>query len=114
MTLGTTCPPPLAIWASLTTGRSKLPLVDAALGGVHPDDLILALPRMHAQGGSVLNVSRRLAPLIMILMLANAVPALAQDASPSGAPAGSAATVVPPDQDPLEVPYAEWAARWWS
>ena len=61
-----------------------------------------------------MNISWYLVPLVVVLTLASTAPATAQDASPSAAPATSAVTVVPPDQYPLEIPYAEWAARWWS
>ena len=40
-----------------------------------------------------------------------AMPVAAQTESP---PAGSAATVVPPGEEPLGTSYAEWGARWWQ
>ena len=39
------------------------------------------------------------------------MPVAAQTESP---PAGSAATVVPPGEEPLGTSYAEWGARWWQ
>jgi hypothetical protein len=63
----------------------------------------------------MIDLSRRaLAPLVVAaaLLIPAAVPAVAQEASPSSA--GSAATAVPPGGDPLGVPYGEWGQRWWQ
>ena len=48
--------------------------------------------------------------LAMVLSLV-AMPVVAQTESP---PAGSAATVVPPTEEPLGVSYAEWGAGFWE
>lgn len=50
--------------------------------------------------------------LLAALLALTALPALAQDGSPL--PDGAAASVVPPTEEPLGVPYGEWGQRWWQ
>lgn len=59
-----------------------------------------------------MNRSGRLLVLVATLALVGTGGVLAQDEE--APPPGSASTVIPAGEEPLGVPYGDWAARWWQ